>query len=230
MKPLIEHLEELRYRLIAVLVSVALFFVIGVVSSRWIIERLRHDIVVYPGIQIIVLTPLEYFVTTLKIGLFVAIILSLPVIMYQALKFLKPALTRKEKGIISLVMPGSIILFLAGLVFAYFIFLPLTVYFLAPFSLSIGASNMWSLNSLITFIFITLFSTALVFEIPLLMIVLSRLGVVTTKWLNAKRKYVYVGIFVVAAIITPGVDIITQIIVALPMILLYELGILLIKS
>jgi sec-independent protein translocase protein TatC len=225
-KPLIEHLDELRSRLIVVLVSIALFFLIGLCLSSLIIETVRADLILYPAVQLIVLTPLEFLIARIKTGVFVAVFLSLPVMLYEGYLFLRPALKPREKHAVALFLPGFIALFTAGAVFAYFIFLPLALFFLARFAHTLNISNLWGLSRFLGLLFMTVLGMGIIFQLPLLVLVLSRLRILTSAWLSHRRKHVYVVIFILAALITPP-DVITQVILALPVILLFEMSVLL---
>lgn len=225
-KPLIKHLDELRSRLIIILIFFFIVFIIGFSISNLIIERVINDLVIAENIKLIVLTPLEFVYAKLKVGFLAALMLSSPLIIYELLLFAKPALKKNEKTAIKMILPSFVLLFLAGLVFAYFIFLPVALYFLA--NLTGNIANMWSLNKFIGFIFMTALSFALVFQIPLIMLVLHRLNIVNIEVLKKQRKVVYVMAFLLAALITPP-DIITQIIIALPLIILYEASFLFVR-
>lgn len=227
-KPLIEHLNELRSRLIVVLVFFFLLFFIGFFVSNFIIQQVITDLIIAENIKLIVLTPLEYIYAQIKVGFLLALMIISPLIIYEILMFAKPALTLREKRAVHLILPSFVLLFAAGIVFAYFIFLPVALYFLANLT-AFNVLNMWSLNKFISFVFITALSFGLVFQIPLIMLILHRLNIVNIEVLKKQRKIVYVLIFVIAAIITPSVDFISQIILAVPLIILYEMSFLFVR-
>ena len=226
-KPLIEHLDELRLRLIVILVFFFVVFLIGFFASNFIIQRVINDLVIAENIKLIVLTPLEFIYAKLKVGFLSALMITSPLIIYELLLFAKPALTRREKNAIKLILPSFVLLFLAGIVFAYFIFLPVALFFLANLT-TFNILNMWSLNKFISFIFITALSFGIVFQIPLIMLVLHRLNIFNIEVLKKQRKVVYVLAFLLAAIITPP-DVVTQIIIAVPLIVLYEASFLFVR-
>jgi len=226
-KPLIEHLDELRLRLIVILVFFFVVFIIGFFASNFIIQRVINDLVIAENIKLIVLTPLEFIYAKLKVGFLSALMITSPLIIYELLLFAKPALTRREKNAIKLILPSFVLLFLAGIVFAYFIFLPVALFFLANLT-TFNILNMWSLNKFISFIFITALSFGIVFQIPLIMLVLHRLNIFNIEVLKKQRKVVYVLAFLLAAIITPP-DVVTQIIIAVPLIVLYEASFLFVR-
>jgi sec-independent protein translocase protein TatC len=219
----LQHIEELRKRIIILISCFALVFIIGLAISRRIIEQLTEDIIAGP-VNLVVLSPTEYFLTSLKTGFYIAVIIATPIAVHQIFQFAKPALEKTQSKMLDAIFIFLLLMYTCGLTFAYTIFLPLAIYFIAPFAPQAGLSNMWSISSFVHFCFITVYTTGLIFQIPLIMIGLAKLGIVTSRWLRDKRKYCYVAVFIIAAIVTPGVDAVTQIIVALPMILLFELG------
>lgn len=226
--PLYEHLGELRRRFLAVIIFLFIFFIIGLSLSNFFIKRIINDLVFIENVKIIGLTPLEYILTQIKVGLVISLIVTIPIIIYQVLVFIKPGLNKREKDAIKLILPTFVLLFLIGIVFAYFIFLPVVIYFLGNLSKGI-IENIWSINKFINFVLLSCFSFGLIFQLPLLLIILNRLGVINIKKLKKYRAHVYVLIFVLAAVITPTPDFITQLIVALPLIVLFEVTFLLLN-
>lgn len=218
----LDHLEELRKRLIFVVYFLVAFFLIGVIFTNPILRRLKADFISSQA-QLIVLTPIEYFIVQLKIGLYVGVLAATPIAAYHIFQFVRPAI--KKKKLFNTVMYSFLLLYIIGLACAYFLFVPITMHYLTPFAPSLGIANLWSLNSLVGLVFIMIYSTALTFQIPLIMLTLAKLGIVSAKWFHSKRRHVYVAITIIAALVTPGVDIVTQIIAMIPMILLFEFGI-----
>jgi len=220
--PLHEHIGELRKRVLVVLVFLLVFFVIGFWFSDFFIKQILDDLIFIENVKVVGLSPVEYILTQIKVGFLVAFVISLPVIVYQALVFIRPGLNKKERDGIKMVLPSFILLFLIGVVFAYFMFLPVAVYFLG--NLSVGViENIWSISRFVDFVLLSCLLFGLVFQLPLLLIVLNRLGLVNVKFLKKYRAHVYVMIFLVAALITPP-DIVTQLIIGLPLVLLYEVS------
>jgi len=225
--PLYEHIGELRKRFLTIIIFLFLFFIIGFAFSNFFIKRIINDLIFIENVKIISLSPMEYIITQIKVGFIISLILTIPIILYQLLVFIRPGLNKKEKKGIKLIMPSFILLFLMGIVFAYFIFLPVAIYFLGNLSKGI-IENIWSINKFINFVLLSCLSSGLIFQLPLLLIVLNRLGIVNVKWLKKYRAHVYVLIFVLAAIITPP-DFITQLVIAVPLVLLYEVSLLLVR-
>jgi sec-independent protein translocase protein TatC len=223
---MISHIEELRKRSIIVLIFLIVFFILGFILSDFIILLLKNNLL--KSINIIVTTPFEVIIVKLKVALYISIFLSLPIILYQVIKFIKPALTKKEKKLLYSSIFFLILLFFIGLAFAYFILLKIGIIYLAKLSSNISTTNLWTLTAIINFIMLSLLVLGLIFELPLILIVLSRLNIINYALMKKKRIYIYVLIFVFAAILTPP-DPLTQILIAFPLIVLYEISLLVIK-
>jgi sec-independent protein translocase protein TatC len=157
------------------------------------------------------------------------VVIAFPYILYEFWRFIKPALTKKElnktKGVIFWVS----LLFFSGVLFGYFIIAPYTINFFSNFQLDEAIENRWTITSYIHTLTPLILGTGLAFQLPLVMFFLAKVGIVTGKFLKANRKYGIVLIFVLAGIITPGPDLISQISVALPLLILYEVSIVLTK-
>ncbi|MBW2974102.1 twin-arginine translocase subunit TatC [Candidatus Woesearchaeota archaeon] len=225
--PLHEHLDELRKRFIIVIVFLFIFFIVGFLFSGFFIKKIIHDLVFIENVRIIGLTPIEYFLTQVKVGFLISFIITLPIIIYQLLVFISPGMNRREKKSIKLILPSFILLFLIGVVFTYFIFLPVAVYFLGNLSKGI-IENIWSIDAFINFVLLSCLSFGLIFQLPLLLITLNRIGIIDAKSLRTYRAHTYVIIFILSAVITPP-DAITQLIIALPLVMLYEASLLIIR-
>ena len=222
--PLYEHIGELRKRFLKVVIFLFIFFIVGFSLSDFFIKRIIDDLIFIENVKIVGLSPVEYILTQIKVGLLISFIITLPIIIYHLLVFIRPGLNKREKSGIKLVLPTFILLFLIGIVFAYFMFLPVAIYFLGNLSKGI-IENIWSINKFINFVLLSCLSFGIIFQLPLLLIVLNRLGVINVKVLKKYRAHIYVLIFLIAALITPP-DIITQLIIGLPVILLYEVSLL----
>lgn len=216
---LIEHLNELRKRFILIIFIIAVFFILGLYFSNWVIEIVINDLIIL-NIKLVALSPLEYILTQIKVGFLMALIIASPLIIYEALMFIKPALTKKERNAIKLILPSFVLLFLTGIVFAYFIFLKVAIYFLANLPIE-KVLNLWSINKFISFVFVLCLGFGLIFQLPLFLLILNKLNIVNIKLLKKYRKHIYVLLFILAALITPP-DIVTLLIMVLPLILLYE--------
>lgn len=226
-KRVIKHLEELRSRIVFVVTFLILFFILGTLLSPVIIKRIIKDMSIN-GVQLVSLSPLEFIYTRIKIGLIIGFALTFPLLVYHAARFIKPGLRKKETALLRTILPATILLFVLGLVFSYFIFLKISVGFLANLSNIAGISNTWSVERFIGFIVGVCFFIGLIFEFPLVMWVLGRLGLIRASALKKKRAHTYVGVFILAAILTPP-DAVTQILMAVPLIILFEISLLFVK-
>jgi sec-independent protein translocase protein TatC len=220
-RPLGEHLEELRWRIISSLVAIVLlggiayFFRIRLLD--FLIKAAREESLIY-------LHPTEAFLTYLKLAVITGLILSTPWLLYQFWKFILPALLEEEERWFKLGFFLGGLLFYAGIGIALLVGLPYTMKFLA----NVGGENLvssFSVRNYITFTSLLTFATGLVFEVPLLIYLVVRLGFVSPATLRKNRRYVIVGAFIVAAFITPT-DLFSQAFMAIPLILLYEASLL----
>jgi len=229
---LLEHLEELRGRLVAC----ALALVVGVIVAIVPIPTLNSitgylfDLIVNEakvnGVQIISIRPGETFFTYLQVALVVGASLAMPVIIYQVLAFVSPALYSNEKRYLYIAVPGVFFSFLVGVAFCYFLTLPFATHFLAGF-LAGTIDPLWSAENYVDFVANFLFWVGLMFELPIIMFFLSKLGVVSHQRMAKFRKYAFVMAFVIGAAITPTPDPINQTLISLPIYFLFELGVIL---
>lgn len=226
--PFLDHLEELRWRLLKSIVSIFVMMLICFGFSDQIL-----DLLLYPGQNIDVPVPLQVlkvqtiFIIKLEIALIAGIIFSLPVIFYQMWQFLAPGLLKKERKLIPLLVFLTVLCFLAGGAFAYFVIIPFALQFflgLAPPNIE----NNIALDFYIGFLLRIILVFGVVFELPMLTLMLAKLGLVTSELMRKYRKYAIVGAFILGAILTPP-DPTTQIMLAIPIVLLYELSIFIAK-
>ncbi len=222
--PFMQHLKELRDRLMWSSIAVVLTTIISLVFGNRILEALIKP--APPDTNFVVVTLLENMSVWFKVCLWSGVIMAMPFLVYQLFAYVSPGLTSKEKRLILTVLPAIIFMFLGGVAFAYFVALPPAMGFLVTFNSNI-ATPFISLDNYIGIVTRMLLVIGLVFETPIIVMGLARLGVVSPQWLASKRRIWMVVAFVVAAIITPTFDPINQCIIAIPLILLNELGILL---
>jgi len=220
-----EHLGELRRRLIRCLIAVLITSILSFIFARQI-----FNILIMPaeGIYLIFIEMTEMIGTYMKVSVASGIVLAMPYLVYQVLMFIFPALTRREKRYILLILPWVVLMFIGGVVFGYFILVPPATKFLITFGSDI-ASPQIKIGSYISIVIRLLLAIGLVFELPVITTFLARIGIVSPKWLAAKRKLALVFAFILAAIITPTFDPINQSLVAAPLIILYEMSIWLAK-
>lgn len=221
---LIDHLSELRRRLIICFVIVGIFSTIAYLFSGQLLNFL-----VSPAqfTSLASLKPTEAFMARIKIAVIFGVMASSPIIFHQIWSFVRPGLKIAEKRVIPLLVCVSTILFLIGAFFAFFIVLPLGLKVLASFS-GEEIVNIWSIGTYISFLIQITLVFGLVFELPLLILLLTKIGIVTPKILAQKRKYALILFFVVGAILTPP-DVLSQLLVTIPLIILYEISIVLAK-
>ena len=223
--PFTAHLEELRKRLIICFSAVGIGFVISYIFSKSLFEILMQPLLAaMPPEEKLIYTGLpEAFFTYLKVAFLAGILLAVPVIMYQLWIFIAPGLYEKEKRLLTPIVFLSSLFFLGGALFGYFVVFPFGFKFFMGFS-SDYVRPLPSMKEYLGFSAKLLFAFGIVFELPLFITFLARLGIVDTKFLKAKRKYAILLFFVFAAILTPP-DVITQVMMAGPLIVLYEVSI-----
>lgn len=226
--PFTEHLGELRDRLIRSFIAVGVGFVVAYFFKEQLFEILTAPLVTAmatSGNAKLIFTGLpEAFFTYLKVALLAGIVLATPVLFYEFWMFVSPGLYRDEKKYILPIIILSLIFFIAGSSFGYFIVFPYGFQFFLGFTTE-TIQAMPSMKEYLSFASKMLLAFGFVFELPLVLTFLSRMGLVTPAFLKKNRKYALLLFFVGAAIITPP-DVVTQIMMAMPLILLYEIGIL----
>lgn len=220
---ILEHLRELRNRLIVTGIAIMIGMTIAAVFLTWPVIKLLSE---PAGLNLVALRPTETFVTYFKVALVTGAALAMPVIVWQLLLFVLPALHAHERRWVFLAVPFITIAFAAGLAFGFFLVIPSAVHFLTAFGGDL-VGQFWSIEEYLTFITTLLFWIGLSFETPIAMFFLAKLGIVNPRGLGRFRRYAIVGAFIAAAIITPTPDPFNQTLVAVPMYLLYELGVLL---
>ncbi len=220
----LEHLEELRWRLIYSIIGV----VAGTIICWLFIDFLVDSVLLKPakdaGAQLQNLKPFGQLFLYFEVAIVGGIILSIPNIFYQLWKFISPALRSNEKKYVSSVVIFSTFCFLAGIVFAYFVMLPLTLKFAAQFGTE-SIKNEFALDEYMSIIISVMLGAGVVFEMPMISFFLTKLGILTPQFLRKYRRHAFVIILIAAAFLTPGTDPVSQIILAVPLVLLYEISI-----
>ena len=211
------HLEELRSRIIKSLFAV----VAGSGVAYFFLDEITKFLTAPVG-KLYYMQPGEAFFTYLKIDIVAGFLIALPVIFFHVWKFFLPALTKSERAILGLLVPASVILFFMGLAFAFFLILPIALKFFMGFSTE-DLQTMFSFQNYFDFVITFLLPFGFVFELPLIVIVLAQLGFLTSAFLEKYRRIIFFLSFVIGALITPP-DVISQISLAFPVILLYEAG------
>ena len=222
--PFTSHLVELRKRLIISIIAIIVGFGISYSYSETLFKILARPLP--PNTTFTFIRLIEPFFTYMKVSLLTGIFLASPVLIYEILAFIAPGLHEKEKRWVWPIIVSSTILFIGGILFGYFFVLPFGYSYFISFS-SDTIKPMLSMDEYFSFTTILLLAFGIVFEMPLFILFLSLLGVVNAKMLSAYRKYALLAIFIIAAILTPTPDAFSQILMAGPMIILYEVGVLL---
>jgi sec-independent protein translocase protein TatC len=221
-KPLtiVEHLNELRKRLIYILLAVG----ISSGGAYYFIDEILAFITAAGNIdKLVFIKPTEAFFVIVKLTLLAGIIGAMPFILYQVWRYVGVALKKSERKYLIFFGPVSFILFMCGAAFAFRGVLPLAIKFLLSFSKDF-LTPMITFNEYISFLTRMIIAFGTMFELPLVILALSKFGIVTPEMLKKGRKYVIVGIFIVAAILTPP-DVVSQIMLAIPLLILYEVGV-----
>lgn len=219
------HLKELRQRLTKSVIAVLVTTVISFFFAPQIFA-----ILIKPtgGIDLVYIEMTEMISTYMRVSLASGVILVMPYLTYHLLMFVSPALTRKEKRSVYLILPWVTLMFVGGITFGYFILIPPAVNFLLTFGSSIATPEI-RIGNYISIVTRLLLSIGLIFELPVVTTFLARLGIINSKWLADRRKAAVILAFVLAAIITPTFDPINQSLVAAPLVVLYEMSIWLAK-
>lgn len=221
----LDHLGELRTRIVWSLIPTAVGLIVAFRFSDRILQFIRRPLD-RANVQLVALTPTEGFWTSMKISMVMGVILAMPVILWQVWAFIAPGLHKHERRFAGpFVIIGSV-LFLLGAAFALLVVMPFGVEFLLNFTKEQGIQPMISVSSHVDLVIKFTLGFGLVFELPLVLTMLSRMGIVTPKFLSKNRKYAILINFVIAAILTPTPDILNQTLMAGPLIVLYEIGIL----
>ncbi|HEV2065652.1 MAG TPA: twin-arginine translocase subunit TatC [Thermomicrobiales bacterium] len=218
-----EHLIELRDRIMKVSIGIVLTFIIGFLLQGRIIEEIRLKANATEGLD--TLAPTDGLMLSFRVSLYVALAISLPLIVYQFIAFLAPGLTRKEKRIVYISLPFVSILLFTGIAYGYFIAAPRALDFLSNWN---SDSMQWSPNGpeTLNFFMTLMVGLGLAFQLPVVMFVVAKIGIFTPPMMKKYRKYALVIIMILAAIITPSTDPFNLALVAIPLYVLYELGIL----
>jgi sec-independent protein translocase protein TatC len=220
-QPLSDHLIELRRRLLWVLAT----FVVGLVASfiyaADIFKIISKD--VDQHFALYALSPADSFKIYMQISLVAAFILALPVLLYHLWQFVRPGLEPREQKAALIYIPVAFLLFIGGLAFGYFVVFPLMINFLTNISKELGVKQMYGIYQYISFMFNVIVPLAVLFLLPVFVLFLTRLRLITPHLLIKVRKVAYLVLIVIALLITP--ELLSNFLVAIPLILLYELSI-----
>lgn len=216
------HLEELRSRIIKSLLAV----VVGSCITYFFLDEITNFLIAPVG-KLYYMQPGEAFFTYLKIDIVTGFLIALPVIFFHVWKFFLPALTKSERAILGIIVPASVILFFAGMAFSFFLILPVALKFFMGFGTE-NLQTMFSFQNYFDFVILFVLPFGFVFELPLIITVLGQIGILTSEFLGKYRRIVFFLSFIIGALVTSP-DVFTQVAVAIPVMLLYETGYLIVK-
>ena len=217
-RPFVEHLEELRSRIIK-----SVIFIIVYSSLLYNFIDVFLPALIKPVGQLVFIAPQEAFIARIKIAFLGGLFLSSPFVIYEIWKFVSVGLKPKEKKYTLIFGPLSFIFFIAGTSFGYFVIVPIGMKFLLGFATDF-ITPMITISRYISFLGTLTFAFGVIFQLPLVCLFLTKIGIVTPMFLSSKRKHAIVLIFILAAILTPP-DVVTQCLMAGPLLILYEIGI-----
>ncbi|OWZ83956.1 twin-arginine translocase subunit TatC [Natranaerobius trueperi] len=215
-----QHIGELRQRIIWTILTLLVTMALGFTVSEQILDFLME-----PAEKLHYTEPAEAFLTQLKIAIVAGIVIGSPVILYNIIAFILPALNKKEKRYLFISLPFALILFIVGVSFGYFIMLPIIYSFFIGFAREGTVKPIITLRSYVSFVLGLLIPFGLVFQLPMVSLILSQLDVINPNFLKINRKIVLFVIVLVAAFLTPP-DVISQALMIVPLVLLFELSIL----
>ncbi len=226
----LEHLEDLRWRVIKALIGV----VIGGIVAGIFIDYIMNDFLLSPAknttppLELINLKPYGQLVLYMEVILVCGIIFSIPNIFYQLWRFIEPGLLPSERRYISSIVVFSSLCFLGGISFAYFVMLPTALRFFAAFGTQAITNNI-AVDEYFGFVISVMLAAGVVFELPMVSFFLSKLGILTPKFMRRYRKHAIVIILILAGVLTPSPDITSQLLLGIPLVLLYEISIIISK-
>ncbi len=224
----LEHLEELRWRIIYSLIGVVVGTIICWIFVDFLVNAILLSPAKHAGVSLQNLKPFGQLFLFFQVAIVGGVVLSLPNLFYQFWKFISPALRHNERKYVTYVVTFSTLCFLAGIVFAYFVMLPLTLKFAAQFG-SEAIKNEFAIDEYMSIIISIMLGSGLVFELPMISFFLTKLGILTPEFMKKYRRHAIVVIFVASAFLTPGTDPVSQMILAVPLLLLYEISIIISK-
>lgn len=216
---LVGHLGELRTRLIISIVAI----VAGTLVAYYFVDELMR-FVTAPAGKLYFMSPAEGFFAYLKLAVFGGTMLALPVVLWQLWAFVAPALTQSETKWAIIMVPGSVLLFFTGVVFAYFVVWPAAVNFFLGFG-SESLQPMLSLGQYLSFLLSFILPFGVIFNLPLALLILAKLGIISSDFLAKKRRIMVLVAFIIGGIITPTPDVFSQTMMAIPILILYEASI-----
>ena len=226
----LSHINELKRRLFRVAIVAAIFIAIALVNFSLIFDQFTadsRDLIEAAGGDIIQLTLTEAWVAAAKLAVMVGLTAAFPYFLFEMLRFFQPGLKSNERKYIYFLIPGALISFAIGATFAYVILIPRLFEFMLEFQSSLAIPQITT-ASVISMTVGIIFWLETIFELPIVMFLLAKIGLITSKWLKTKRRWMILLSFIFGAAVTPT-DPVSQIIVAVPVMLLFEIGMLLVR-
>ena len=220
----LDHIEDLRWRIIYALIGVLIFTIVAWIFIDPIVETVLLKPARDANAPLQNLRPFGQLFLYVQVAIIVGIVASLPNIFYQLWKFIAPALKKRERKYIVWIVFFSTFCFLTGIAFSYFIMLPLAMKFAAQFG-SEAIKNEFSIEEYMSIIISVMLAAGVVFELPMVSFFLTKLGILTPAFMRKYRRHAIVIIIVLAAFLTPGADPVSQVILVVPLVLLYEISI-----
>lgn len=222
---LVAHLVELRTRIVRAAIAVLVVFACLSPFMKQIFDYLSQPLMVAlpQGAKLLAIGVIAPFMVPLKVTLFVAFVIALPYVLYQLWAFIAPGLYRKEKKLAMPIIVSSLVMFFLGMLYCYFVVFRMVFQFISGFSPD-SVNFAPDIDSYFSFVLALFMAFGLTFEVPIIVVVLNRLGMTTVEKLKKARPYMIVGAFVLAAIVTPP-DVLSQLLLAVPLVILYQVGI-----
>ncbi|KAL3501809.1 hypothetical protein ACH5RR_036258 [Cinchona calisaya] len=214
-----DHLEELRQRIFVSVLAIGAAILGCFAYSKELIVLLEAPVRAQ-GVRFLQLAPGEFFFTTLKVAGYCGLLLGSPIILYEIIAFVLPGLTQAERRFLGPIVLGSSVLFYSGIVFSYYVLAPAALNFFVSYAEGV-VESLWSIDQYFEFVLVLMFSTGLSFQVPVIQLLLGQVGLVSGDQMLSIWRYVVVGSVVVAAVLTPSTDPLTQLLLAAPLLGLY---------
>lgn len=224
----LEHLEELRGRIIKSVIGVCIGLLICLIFTDTLVNVILISPAKHAGLELQNIRPFGQIFLYFQVAMIGGIILSLPNLFYQFWKFISPALRPSERKYVTSIVVYSTFCFLCGISFAYFVMLPMTFGFVAKFG-STYVKNQFAVDEYMSIVLSILLTAGLVFELPMISFFLSKIGILKPTFMRKYRRHAIIIILLLAAVLTPGTDPVSQLILAIPLFILYEISIIVSK-
>ncbi|OGQ47484.1 MAG: twin arginine-targeting protein translocase TatC [Deltaproteobacteria bacterium RIFCSPLOWO2_02_FULL_46_8] len=217
-----DHLDELRSRLIRIVIALSITTTLAFFGSDWMLACLLKP---FPSVHATLtsLQPAGVFMQSMRLALIGGVVLALPVLVYQIWQFISPGLAPREIKAFVMSLYFGTFLFLIGVCFAYFLVVPKALGFFWDYSRNLGVTPSWTIENYLNFVLMFLLSFGIAFELPLVLILLVRFKIISPTFISSKRPHIIVALAIVAAILTPP-DVISQLMLGIPLWLLFEIS------